>query len=230
MTNTSVSMQKKVIVLLLGIFLLLTFVLFSREVKRGFLKSTDFNVTVKLQDKIPSRFDQVMDDGAILIDPIVSSIIVLGLTGWVFLNTKGKRKIFAASIPIAFVLLTLIEMYGKNFVPHAGPPFFMIKQPTTIFPQFHVVQPYSYPSGHAARATFMGVIFLSLVTGHVLQKSGRLGMRRWMIGGIVGYVVFIYMSRIYLGHHWLSDIIGGALLGGGFALFALALFRLKSGY
>lgn len=218
-------MRKWVRFSIVGVVLLLAFIFFSREVKRGFLKSTDFNVTVKLQDKISPRYDQIMDDGAILIDPIVSSVIVLGLTGWVFVKTRGKRKLFAVIIPVAFVVLTLVEVYGKNFIPHPGPPFFMIKQPTTIFPQFHVVQPYSYPSGHAARATFIGIIFLSLVTGHVLQKSGRLGMRRWMIGGIVGYVVFIYMSRIYLGHHWLSDIIGGALLGGGFALFPLALYE-----
>lgn len=216
-------MRKWVRFSIVGVVLLLAFIFFSREVKRGFLKSTDFNVTVKLQDKISPRYDQIMDDGAILIDPIVSSVIVLGLTGWVFVKTRGKRKLFAVIIPVAFVVLTLVEVYGKNFIPHPGPPFFMIKQPTTIFPQFHVVQPYSYPSGHAARATFIGIISLSLVTGHVLQKSGRLGMRRWMIGGIVGYVVFIYMSRMYLGHHWLSDIIGGALLGGGFALFPLAL-------
>lgn len=216
-------MKQRLYILLMGMILLFSFMLFSREVKRGFLKSTDFNVTVKLQDKISPRYDQIMDDGAILIDPIVSSVIVLGLTGWVFVKTRGKRKLFAVIIPVAFVVLTLVEVYGKNFIPHPGPPFFMIKQPTTIFPQFHVVQPYSYPSGHAARATFIGIIFLSLVTGHVLQKSGRLGMRRWMIGGIVGYVVFIYMSRIYLGHHWLSDIIGGALLGGGFGLLPLAL-------
>lgn len=216
-------MRKWVRFSIVGVVLLLAFIFFSREVKRGFLKSTDFNVTVKLQDKISPRYDQIMDDGAILIDPIVSSVIVLGLTGWVFVKTRGKRKLFAVIIPVAFVVLSLVEVYGKNFIPHPGPPFFMIKQPTTIFPQFHVVQPYSYPSGHAARATFIGIISLSLVTGHVLQKSGRLGMRRWMIGGIVGYVVFIYMSRMYLGHHWLSDIIGGALLGGGFALFPLAL-------
>ena len=146
MTDTSIIMQKKVIALLLGIFLLLTFVLFSREVKRGFLKSIDFNVTVKLQDKISPRFDQIMDDGAILIDPIVSSVIVLGLTGWVFVKTRGKRKLFAVCIPVAFVLLTMVEVYGKIFVPHAGRRF-MIKNPTTIFPQFHVVQPYSYRRG-----------------------------------------------------------------------------------
>ncbi|MBI5449119.1 phosphatase PAP2 family protein [Candidatus Gottesmanbacteria bacterium] len=205
----------------IGFGLLLLFTVFSREVKRGFLKSTDFDATVKLQNKISARYDQVMDDGAILIDPIVSSIIVLGLTGWTFLNSKGKRKIIAVSIPLAFILLTLIEVYGKNFVPHPGPPFFMIKQPTTIFPQFHVVQPYSYPSGHAARATFLGVIGSGIMYQVTKKVSDR--KRFWMLGAITGYVIFIYVSRIYLGHHWLSDIIGGALLGAGFGLFPLAL-------
>lgn len=221
MSSFEIFMKQRIYIFMIAAVLLLGFMLFSREVKHGYLKSTDFDVTVKIQNKLSARYDQIMDDGAILIDPIVSSIIVLGLTGWTFMNVKGKRKIFAVSIPLAFMLLTLIEIYGKNFVPHPGPPFFMIKQPTTIFPQFHVVQPYSYPSGHAARATFIGI----LVSGVMYRVSRKVSDRKrfWMLGAIAGYVIFIYVSRVYLGHHWLSDIIGGALLGGGFALFPLAL-------
>lgn len=207
----------------IGIFLFVMFTLFSREVKRGLMARADFDVTVKLQDKIPPRFDELMDDGAILADGVVSSVIVLGLTAWGLVTKKGiRRKAAVLILPLAFVALTAIELYGKNFLPHPGPPFFMIKRPTTIFPKFHVVQPYAYPSGHAARSTFLAVVFVSLVTYHLSQKGKR--RKRWLvIGGIVAYVGFIFLSRIYLGHHWLSDILGGALLGGGLGILTIGL-------
>ncbi|MEK7129542.1 MAG: phosphatase PAP2 family protein [Patescibacteria group bacterium] len=196
------------------------FALFSREVKRGVMRQADFDVTVRLQDKIPSRFDELMDDGAILADGVVSSVIVLGITVWGLVMKKGiRRKAGVLMLPLAFVALTAIEIYGKNVLPHPGPPFFMIKRPTTIFPKFHVVQPYAYPSGHAARSTFLAIMFVSLVTYRLSQKRER--RRWWLIGGIAGYVVFVYVSRIYLGHHWLSDIVGGALLGGGLGILTV---------
>lgn len=205
-------------IFIIGILLIVVFALFSREVRRGIMTRVDFDVTVKLQDKIPPRFDELMDDGAILADGVVSSVIVLGLTVWGLVTKKGiRRKAGVLMLPLAFVALTAMEIYGKNILPHPGPPFFMIKRPTTIFPKFHVVQPYAYPSGHAARSTFLAVVVVSAIS---LRRERR--KRWWMLGPIVAYVLFIYISRIYLGHHWLSDIVGGALLGGGLGMFTLS--------
>ncbi|MBI5619976.1 phosphatase PAP2 family protein [Candidatus Gottesmanbacteria bacterium] len=210
-------MQRTAVVI--GIVLFVLFTVFSREVKRGVMSQVDFDMTVKLQDKISSRFDQLMDDGAILADGVVSSGIVLGISVWGLVKKKGVRKAGVLMLPLAFATLTGIEIYGKNFVPHPGPPFFMIKRPTTIFPKFHVVQPYAYPSGHAARATFIALVVLHL-TSYILRKKGTLG-KYWVFGGVAGYVVFVAISRIYLGHHWLSDIVGGILLGGSLGSFTL---------
>lgn len=214
-------MNKRVEVLFVGLLLFVSFVSFSRLVKHGFLKPTDFDITVRLQDKIPARLDQIMDDGAILADPIVSSALVIVLTGWVFFKAKGKRKLFAFGIPLAFFLLTIIEAYGKNFVPHPGPPFFMVKHPTTIFPKFHVVEPYSYPSGHTARITFLALSSFSLLTSNFWLRKKNHRMLISLI--LISYVGFVAISRIYLGHHWLSDILGGVLLGASWGLVALAL-------
>lgn len=201
---------------IIAVLLFISFIVFSREVKRGFLKTTDFNTTVRLQNKIPGRFDEIMDDGGILADPIASSALVMMVASVIFLKSKGKKRLLTLAIPLAFLALTILEIYGKNFVPHPGPPFFMIKHPTTIFPKFHVVEPYSYPSGHTARVTFLAAI-LFLLTIKQYNNKAMMRKRLWIIIGLICYVIFIAVSRIYLGHHWLSDIIGGALLGASFA-------------
>ncbi len=223
-------MRTKLIFFISGVILFASFVGFSKYVKAGNLKSTDFDATIRIQNHISSRFDEMMADGAILADPFVSSALVMIITGIAFVRIRGKRKLLVAAIPVAFVVLTLIEIYGKNFVPHPGPPFFMVKHPTTIFPEFTVIQPYSYPSGHTARITFLGVVLLSFIikrlgkpTISLIKKNPGL-----LLGAvlIVAYIIFIGVSRIYLGHHWLSDIIGGTLLGSAFGAFSISLIYL----
>lgn len=46
---------------------------------------------------------------------------------------------------------------------------------------------------------------------------------------LAAYVGLVSVSRIYLGHHWFSDIIGGGMLGIASALFATVLAPLRPG-
>jgi membrane-associated phospholipid phosphatase len=71
----------------------------------------------------------------------------------------------------------------------------------------------SYPSGHVS-ATVAAMVATAVVLG-------RLWM--WVSGAILG-VAMMY-SRMYLGAHWLSDTIAGALLGLGLPLLLWAVVR-----
>jgi len=66
----------------------------------------------------------------------------------------------------------------------------------------------SFPSGHttAAAATFVAI---ALVLGR--DRTGR--TRRLLAGLAVGLATAVACSRVFLGVHWLSDVIGGLLLG-----------------
>lgn len=68
------------------------------------------------------------------------------------------------------------------------------------------VDPGSFPSGHVANAATIAVVL------------GLLLSRRWVWAVGAAFVVLMALSRTYLGAHWLSDTLGGALLGAGVGL------------
>jgi undecaprenyl-diphosphatase len=121
----------------------------------------------------------------------------------------------------------LAEIYGKNVVHHPAPPFFMIKNPTSIFPKYYINDQFSYPSGHAARAVFLAILVYGLAMKQCVNRTMR--KKLLLLVGVLGlYVGFVSISRIYLGHHWLSDIAGGILLGGGTGILALTVLSFRT--
>jgi membrane-associated phospholipid phosphatase len=74
----------------------------------------------------------------------------------------------------------------------------------------------SFPSGHVFTAV--------AVWGLLPTVAGVLGWRRQarraLVAVVVLVVVLVAMSRVYLGVHWLTDVLGSVLIGG---LFLLAV-------
>lgn len=68
----------------------------------------------------------------------------------------------------------------------------------------------SFPSGHTTAA-------FSIVGG-VSVAFGSVPLVLWPIAGVVG------ISRIYLGHHYPTDVLAGALIGGAFAVLTGYVF------
>ncbi|CAN5555939.1 hypothetical protein BH09ACT4_BH09ACT4_07600 [soil metagenome] len=68
----------------------------------------------------------------------------------------------------------------------------------------------SFPSGHSANAAVVAVVL------------GVILWRRWVWIAGAGYTIAMMLSRTYLGAHWISDTIGGALVGAGVAVIVWA--------
>lgn len=74
----------------------------------------------------------------------------------------------------------------------------------------------SFPSGHTVHAVlFLGVVW-SLVAPRLPERRHRQALAALFVVG----VLLTGLSRIYLGRHWPSDVLGGLLVGS-IALWAL---------
>ena len=74
----------------------------------------------------------------------------------------------------------------------------------------------SFPSGHVMAA----VAAWGLLPPVVALVTGRRSVWWWSVGFSGAVIVLVGFSRIYLGVHWFSDVVGALLLG---ALYLLAV-------
>ncbi|MEH6699432.1 MAG: phosphatase PAP2 family protein [Brevundimonas sp.] len=72
----------------------------------------------------------------------------------------------------------------------------------------------SFPSGHALLAT---VFYLSLGT-LVAQGLTRRREKIWVLGAAVLLALTVGLTRVYLGAHWLSDVLAGWCVGAAWAM------------
>jgi undecaprenyl-diphosphatase len=79
----------------------------------------------------------------------------------------------------------------------------------------------SFPSGHVL--IYTGVYGFLAFLLETLVRSDRL--RRAAVSSLVALVALVGPSRIYLGHHWLTDVLASYLLGTSYLLALAALYR-----
>jgi membrane-associated phospholipid phosphatase len=140
--------------------------------------------------------------------------IVLALVIW-----RHGRK---AGLPLAvcaatFALCGMSNNTLKRFIEWRRPVEYFVRQDPTgeLARRVHVVGEElggrTFPSGHTNTAFASAVLLVGLV-----------GRRWWpalLVAGVVGW------SRLYLGVHFPSDVVTGALLGSGFAVAVVVATR-----
>jgi undecaprenyl-diphosphatase len=97
------------------------------------------------------------------------------------------------------------------------------QRPRPTLPWSHVQPDYSFPSGH----TMNSLAFFAAVAIVIWSLRGRRAGVPAVLGA-VALAAVIGVSRIYLGYHYLTDVVGGILAGASWLLIVLGAFRVRS--
>ena len=153
--------------------------------------------------------------------PLLTSVMLemtyLG-TGTVVLAIVGVAALFlwhtehkiSARLLLAATIGNILLNGALKLVYHRQRPSVFAWQTTAVSS--------SFPSGHAMSAT--------VVYGTVAYLLMRLQKHRWArmltLTGAVILIVLICLTRLYLGVHYPSDVIGGVIIGLAWASFCMA--------
>lgn len=132
-------------------------------------------------------------------DPkVFASIAGLFIIAWAIIKRELWRP---ALLGGAMAIIAVLSVVLKDITMSPRPP------------QINMIRPFetdfSFPSGHT-----IGVATFLLVFGYLIYSRhyGTLRFWGWMILTAAG-TVLIAFSRLYLGYHWLTDVVASAGLG-----------------
>ena len=142
--------------------------------------------------------------------PWAPPLVVLTMAG---LYIKGLRKESGLIIAAFLATLVAVTIIG-NVVDRPRPTDDLVQI-------FRYSGNSSFPSSHVMHAT----VFLGTLT-FIVTRSWKPGhARRLILASLVLALTAVGVSRLYLGAHWLSDVVGGYAFGAVLVAAAVGLWR-----
>lgn len=129
-----------------------------------------------------------------------SAVLVVVATGIIVWWRVGRLE---AIMILVGGLITLVNTALKLAINRPRPSADLV----------HVLSPEQgsgFPSGHA----FFVILILGLAAYFILINLKNRALRMLVLAGLIALILLTGVSRVYLGVHWPSDVIGGYLIGG----------------
>ncbi|WP_051023177.1 phosphatase PAP2 family protein [Nocardia pneumoniae] len=123
-----------------------------------------------------------------------------------------RRWSSAALVAGAGIGACVLVRGGKNLVGRARPP---------VEDHLISVENLSYPSGHSVGS----FVVISVVTVVALPSLRGPALRILAAAAAAMFIVAVGLSRIYLGVHWTTDILGGWCVSALWVILCLTIYR-----
>lgn len=195
------------VVLLLGV----GFFQLGSEVMEGETHAWDQRLLHAAQDMRAAHpwLADVMRDLSALGSRVVLTLVTVAAAGYLWL-LPARRDALGLALSVSLGT-TLIGVLKNSFGRLRPEPDFA-----------HITVPgLSFPSGHAGAAA---IVFLSVAVLLADTREQRVE-RVYVIAVAATVVMLVGISRVVLGVHWGTDVIGGWAMGAGWALMGLLLSR-----
>ena len=194
----------------------LAFILIAGTVFNGGFRGIDEALLLALRNPAdlsdplgPAWFEEMVRDLTALGSTAVLTLIVLAVSGFLYLTDRPRKALAVLGWSAAGALLSTVTKLGfarprPDLVPHGAE-----------------VYTHSFPSGHALSSA---VIFLTLGAMLALVQDSR-RIKFYVLAFAVMLTVIVGLSRVYLGVHWPSDVLAGWALGAAWATLGWLVFR-----
>jgi undecaprenyl-diphosphatase len=194
--------------------LLLVFGHIAEEVIEGDSAAFDRNILLALRVSGgpstpigPIWLQEAARDLTALGSVLVLSLLTASAAGYLFLVRRHATALFVVTSVLAGYLFNNLLKFG-----------FDRPRPDYVTPLVRIYSG-SFPSGHAALSA---IAYLTLAT--ILARAQPLrSVRLYFMGIALGLTLLVGLSRVYLGVHYLTDVLAGWCLGCAWALGARIL-------
>jgi undecaprenyl-diphosphatase len=184
--------------------LLFAFVSLAGEVTEGDTQAFDTKILRALRDPAdPSRpigpgwIEGPLLDLTAMGGPTVLGFVVLAVAGFLVLQTRYRTALVVAITAAGGEVLDTTMKYMFN------------RPRPTIVPHLRVVYSTSFPSGHAMESA---IVYLTL--GAILMRVAESRLTKiYILSVAVMLTALVGVSRVYLGVHYPTDVIGGWIVG-----------------
>jgi len=199
-------------ILLAFLLLLLLALLLSYAAARFPILPFDMKSYEELQEQASPHFDEIMR----WISALGELSIAMALTAIAMLTFALRRQWLEAIFILATISSVLLVLVLKDFVQRSRP--FPVAENASGFIQS--IDQYSYPSGHVLFFVVFYGFFAYLAWIHFARWV------RMIVIAICGaLIVLIGPSRIFLGAHWASDVLGSYIIGAIWLFVLIVAYR-----
>lgn len=131
---------------------------------------------------------------------LFSGLVLLAVLFFWFVRLRLEAVVMAVEVIVSGILNVVIKVLVNRPRPTAK-----------LVDVFQIATGQSFPSGHVmSYVAFFGLLF----SFGVILFSGKSWWHRLLLIVPAFFVVTVGPSRIYLGDHWASDVLGAYLFGG----------------